>query len=141
MATTLKKFNALGMMSMLITMDGKSTLYLRFGEKGKLHEYTMPTKRQLKRRLAQKWERFVDVTTRRTVYFYSSGMDCDGVESGHRVKYKNILVAEKEQENDYEWADGPLYFNRLTKAEYMEAESHYRDRGMEAYENGHPHCY
>jgi len=109
---------------------------------GKLHKsitFKQPTKRKIKQAIACKWERFVDVTTRRAVYFYESGTDCDGVSSGSPVKYSNIFKAEQDQDEAYNWADGPLYFSRITKAEYAEAKSYRRDHGMEAYEDGHPH--
>ena len=131
---------ALGL-SLFVLKDGKDvTVVMKAGKKStKAHMFKWYSKRQLKVKSTDALETFIDVTTRRTVYFYESGMDCDGVSSGSGSKYKNIFEAEKSQEHAYEWADGPLYFSRMTKQEYLESKPHYRDHGMEAHEDGHPH--
>jgi len=138
MPTIIKRFKGLR----LIIAEYETNQYviaIGAGKKNITFNIKWYTKRQLKRIAARKWERVVDVVTRRSVYFYQSGTDCDGVSSGNGIKYKNIFAAEREQESDYEWADGPLYFSRITKAEYEKSESHYRDYGMEAHEDGHSH--
>lgn len=83
--------------------------------------------------------RMVDLATNRTVYFYESGTDCDGVSSGRAVEYRNLREAEKDHDSQYEWADGPLSFSRISKAEFNDAQPFFRDLGLEAFENGHPH--
>ena len=83
----------------------------------------------------------IDVITYRKVYYYRSGMDCDGVQFGGPVVYSNIRIARERMESDYQWSDGPLSFSRMTRLEYREAESFTRDRGMEAFEDGHSHCW
>lgn len=72
-------------------------------------------------------------------YYINWGRDCDGVESSRSVSFDNALEAHKFIEDAYKWADGPESWTKCTKEEYEEYESTYRDLGMEAYENGHPH--
>ena len=117
--------------------DNHYVVLLKLASKSKVFTVKVPSKRHIKSKL----ERMVDVATRRKVYFYRSGMDCDGVEFGNAIAYKNIHEAEESQEHDYNWADGPMYFNRMTKEEYLAAKPHRRDRAMEAFENGHPHSW
>jgi len=69
----------------------------------------------------------LDHITGRTVYFYESGTDCDGCESGSRAQYYSITEANRCHEDAYKWADGPFYNTRITKAEYDAAESYFKD--------------
>ena len=85
-----------------------------------------------KQAASQKAEYAVDVITRREVFFYHSGRDCDGVEYGSGCAYKNIHEARESIEDAYEWADGPMSFTRITRKQYEEAESYSRDRFAEA---------
>lgn len=85
----------------------------------------------IKQAIAERVQYAVDVVTRRTVYYYHSGRDCDGVEYGGPVKYENRLVAEKSMDEAYDWADGPMHFARITAKEYADAESYSRDRYAE----------
>ena len=89
--------------------------------------------------MSERMTNLIDKVTRRKVYFYEGGRDCDGVSSASGTEYNNIYEAEASQEKAYQWADGPLYFTRITKEEYNGSESYYRDYGTEAYEDGHAH--
>ena len=76
----------------------------------------------------------------RTQYYHESGRDCDGVTSSCVHKYKNALQAYEAIESAYNWADGPVYFTKITKAQYDTFEPvPSRDLVLEAFENGHPH--
>lgn len=77
---------------------------------------------------------------RRTQYYINSGTDCDGVSSSRAVSFPNAAEAERQMNEAYQWADGPEYFTKCTKEQYEEYEATWRDYGMEAYEDGHPHC-
>lgn len=138
MSTFVKK--ALGCKLIGCKIGMEVTLVASIGKHQKMFQFKLRNKRQLKQLLAHKWERIVDVTTLRTVYFIEGGTDCDGVSSSSSIKYKNIFAAEKAQDHAYEWADGPLYFTRCSKEEHMEYQNTWRDYGMEAHEDGHPHC-
>ena len=76
---------------------------------------------------------------RRTKYYVSSGTDCDGVYSTQRMKFKSAYEAEQFISKAYNWADGPLSFNPIDEETYDGFEAEWRDYGMEAYEDGHPH--
>lgn len=113
--------------------------HIKVGKFRKYANIRIRSRYTIKKELRQLRTRVVDIVTRRPVYFYSSGMDCDCVSYGHPVKYDNIFVAEKDIEESYAWADGPMSYERMTKADYEEAESYSRDLAMEAHEDGHDH--
>lgn len=76
---------------------------------------------------------------RRTQYYINWGRDCDGCESTRAVKFSSAYDALESIDASYEWADGPETWDKVTKEEYEEFQPSFRDLGMEAYENGHPH--
>jgi hypothetical protein len=89
-----------------------------------------------------KKRRLIDVITRREVFYYHTGMDCDHSYWEHPCKYDNIFHAEKCIDSAYEDAEGALTFTRITRDEYdrcKERGNVSRDLALEAHENGHPH--
>lgn len=76
-----------------------------------------------------------------TVAVVFGGMDCDGVEFGNRVRVVQAVpvVVNKEIEEAYEWADGPLSYRLEYPDRAVNLERWSVDRGMEAHEDGHPH--
>jgi len=71
----------------------------------------------------------------------TEGCDCDGVQYRHIGEpVKAVpLVLLKQEDDEYDWADGPMhiYYEKPSIALKMENKS--VDRALEAYENGHPH--
>ena len=76
---------------------------------------------------------------RRNKYYINWGRDCDGCESSRSVKFNGAYEAHTFIEEAYNWADGPETWSPCTKEEYEQYQPTFRDLGMEAYENGHPH--
>ncbi len=70
-----------------------------------------------------------------------SGMDCDCVQYSGSVSIIDAdwRSVQEHIDNQYEWAEGPLYysFEKPSVAEKIEYES--RDLALEAFEDGHPH--
>lgn len=84
-------------------------------------------------------ERQLSRLDHRTQYYINWGRDCDGCESTRAVKFSSAYDALESIDAAYEWADGPESWDKCTKAEYEEFQPTFRDLGLEAYENGHPH--
>jgi len=74
------------------------------------------------------------------VAIISGGRDCDGVESyGEKtVADASVIKVEAILEEMYRWAEGPVWWE--IKSPSFESERTTRDRTLEAFENGHPHC-
>jgi hypothetical protein len=72
------------------------------------------------------------------VYYSYFSRDCDMCESYNAYEYKNYYQARNQQAESYEWAEGPMSYDEISKEEYQDLSGHYhtRDRVMEAYENG-----
>jgi hypothetical protein len=73
------------------------------------------------------------------VAIVESGMDCDGVQYWGRacVVPAHVMFVMQWEENTEKWADGPFNWHLASPEEEIEYGS--RDRGMEAFEDGHPH--
>lgn len=123
---------ALGITVLAVESQDQHVLGMFVGKKHVINiRFAKRSWTDVKQSIAERAQYVVDVATRRAVYYYHSGRDCDGVEYGRPVKYDNRLVAEKSMDDAYEWADGPMYFTRITKAEYEKAELYSRDRFAE----------
>ncbi|WGH49736.1 hypothetical protein [Alishewanella phage vB_AspM_Slickus01] len=83
--------------------------------------------KHVKNDIKDKLQFFFDKISRRKVYFYNSGMDCDGVSYGSPMTFENIDEANDYIDNAYEWADGYMNFTRISKKQAKEAESYSRD--------------
>jgi len=68
-----------------------------------------------------------------------SGRDCDGVEYHNRVSIVPVEEADACEAGEEEWADGPIYFERMRPSEAKTLEYSSRDLVAEAHENGHSH--
>jgi hypothetical protein len=115
----------------LIPIHDHLILSLKIGKMQKCWLIETPQWRVMKRSAKLRAKLLIDKLTRRTVYYYCSGHDCDHSHFGYQVKYKNIYEAEIEIDDMYEWADGPMNFSRISKKEYREAESYKIDKGAE----------
>lgn len=76
--------------------------------------------------------------TDKVVYYYYSSTDCDMCTSaGYGYTLGERAFREYEQDM-YEGAEGPTQIEKISKEEYLENkdEHYFRDRIMEAYENG-----
>ena len=71
-----------------------------------------------------------------------SGRDCDGVEYWGHVHIIEATIRDFEELYDQteQYADGPFYFTLMRPSEAREVKAESRDRGMEAFEDGHAHC-
>lgn len=69
-----------------------------------------------------------------------SGRDCDCVQYCHgaRRKFVGAFQFEKERQDIYSWADGPVHVTLCPVDELPRSYS--RDLALEAYEDGHAHC-
>lgn len=73
------------------------------------------------------------------IYYSHWSRDCDMCESaGVSVFYGTKKMFDKAYDQAAEWADGPFSWEIISKEEYLErkGERYFRDRVMEAYENG-----
>jgi len=73
------------------------------------------------------------------IYYEYWSRDCDMCESaGVDIFYGGRKAYDKAYQKAGEWAEGPFSWNIITKAEYEQRkdERYFRDRIMEAYENG-----
>lgn len=72
------------------------------------------------------------------VYCRVWSRDCDMCESTYYTKYKNYFEMFHSRKKAYEWAEGPMSYDEVSKQEYLEYKNtyHTRDRAMEAFENG-----
>ena len=117
--------------------DGRRLLFTTcwFGDQARRsHEAT-----QARRARQQK---ILDCTEDGKILIVWEGRDCDGVEYEGRW---SLIDATKEAieahiDNTYEWADGPCHYTFAKPSERDEIEYSSRDRTLEAFEDGHPHC-
>lgn len=73
------------------------------------------------------------------IYYDYYSRDCDMCERSYVEKFQGSRKAYKKmKENAYEWAEGPMEFNEISKDEYNQRAGivNTRDRILEAYENG-----
>lgn len=136
-----KSIKVLGLNVVVIPFNGDIAIGVSFMKIKSLSTtvtFTPPTMSGISGALKLRISDIMDRTGRQ-VYYFNSGMDCDGVQYGSPVKFDNIGQAEERMEDDYKWADGPTNWNRITKDQYMASTSYMRDLGMEAHEDGHPH--
>lgn len=69
-----------------------------------------------------------------------SGMDCDCTKYAHKRTAPSDLDAYiRWEEDQYEWADGPMSIRIVSDEEAATFEGYSRDLALEAYEDGHPH--
>lgn len=74
------------------------------------------------------------------VYVEVYGMDCDCTQYSHLSTAPATFKAyEAWQDEQLEWADGPMHFSIMPEHEADSFRSYSRDLAMEAYEDGHPH--
>lgn len=73
------------------------------------------------------------------VYFVVDSMDCDSVRftSAHRASCGMSYI--RQLEDIYSRAEGPTFHSRISRSDYNEFQSEWRDLGSEAFEDGHPH--
>jgi hypothetical protein len=107
---------------------------------GTLRAFTIPMA-IYRRWLSVKWHapRLTMMTRLRPVYWASSSMDCDCVRSRWASKAANGWRYIRDIDSLYDHAEGPTSHWRITKRQYEEFESEWRDLGTEAHEDGHPH--
>ena len=66
--------------------------------------------------------------------------DCDMCEGTSRHTIPASVMAYEQLCNyEYEYAEGPVSITIMTKEENEEYKPHFRDRALEAFEDGHPH--
>ena len=73
------------------------------------------------------------------VYWASDSRDCDHVRATSPHRSSNGYRYVKNLDALYEGAEGPTSHWRITKTEYKEFVSSWRDYNSEAYENGRPY--
>ena len=69
------------------------------------------------------------------IYFKVWSRDCDCCETTEVYKFWSFWQANKAIEASYLDAEGPVRWSRISKKEYVEHKSTFRDRVLEAYEN------
>ena len=69
------------------------------------------------------------------------GRDCDGVETNNEVIYCDATLHAVQAEVDrlYQWADGPVWWRIERPSVALKLTPTWRDRVMEAFEDGHPY--
>lgn len=70
------------------------------------------------------------------VFCSSWSRDCDNCEGSASHRFDNEKEFQLFREDFYEGAEGPCSVERITKEQYDEFEASFRDRNMEAFENG-----
>jgi hypothetical protein len=88
---------------------------------------------------AERWKDFKTSLIPWEVYYYYSSMDCDGVYSSGVYTAKNGLDYLRTRDDAIYWAEGPVNIYLTTEKHYLEHRPVWRDRGMEAFEDGHAH--
>ena len=68
----------------------------------------------------------------------TSGMDCDCVEWENEVTIMPVGKAHSREQEEYEWADGPITVKWMKPSEALKLLKKTRDRIASAYEDGHP---
>lgn len=81
--------------------------------------------------VSRRVRRFVAKLTPWPVYFIMDSTDCDLCNVVRAVRYPNGWTASRRIEVEYENAEGPLYFERVSKAEYETFENSWRDIAAE----------
>jgi type I site-specific restriction endonuclease len=76
----------------------------------------------------------------KTRYYKFWSRDCDLCESTRVYTFPSKYHADDFEDEQYEWAEGPQSMEEVSKQEYMEFQPSFRDRVMEAYENGNGRC-
>ena len=75
------------------------------------------------------------------VVIVTEGMDCDGGQYRHIGDPMALVPVKIDKAIDiaYEWSDGYMNHYIVTPSEAEKMQNVFIDRGMEAFENGHPH--
>ena len=65
-----------------------------------------------------------------TAYYRIESVDCDHTRSVCAARYASVRQARKQYEKDLESAEGPLMYERISRADYiqMKSEGHHRVR-------------
>jgi len=79
------------------------------------------------------WLRFLQVWP---VYMTQFSRDCDCAEATYRHRFPTWFHANRYIEEAYAEAEGLTVFYEVTRKEYEEFESEFRDRTLEAFEDG-----
>ena len=79
------------------------------------------------------WLRFLQVWP---VYMTQFSRDCDNCEATYRHRFPTWFHASRYIEEAYADAEGLTVFYEVSRKEYEEFESEFRDRNLEAFENG-----
>lgn len=86
----------------------------------KFHFYTLPHFTRL--RLAWYWaKKWAPALRLWPVYYECAGTDCDGYSFNHLYAWPTGLHAVRGIDHAYDWADGPMHFYPLTRAQYKQA--------------------
>lgn len=95
------------------------------------------------RTIKNRLEDFKDALFHKPIYYEYFSRDCDMCESSYCAVFRKGKKAfEKMKMESYEWAEGPMSFTPISKADYEQwhvetnGRTSHRDRVMEAYENG-----
>jgi len=88
------------------------------------------------RKIHRKTKLFIDQTFKEHIYITCWSRDCDMFESTTASVCYGRKAFEKIKEEAYEWAEGPVSWEEISKEEYEDFQPYHRDRIMEAYENG-----
>lgn len=72
----------------------------------------------------------------RPIYVVVWSRDCDMFESTTARKFYSRWEYRNAEMHMIEWSEGPCSMNEITKQEYNEFKSTFRDRAFEAYEDG-----
>ena len=86
-------------------------------------------------------KRIAELAENGKVAIIESGRDCDGVEYWGNVSIipASVVAYNHWYDETDKWADGPFYGQLARVSDTEEVEYSSRDRGMEAFEDGHPH--
>lgn len=74
------------------------------------------------------------------VYAVYWSRDCDMCESSSAYKFPTYWHYLRFVDDAYSWAEGPFGCQIVTKKEYLQHEGYFRDRALEAFENGNQYA-
>jgi len=104
-----------------------------------MHKFGMERDRARMERdqLAHEKERFLDILAESGgIHVIKWSRDCDCAESTSRHFFESRAEFEQWENSVYDWAEGPVSVKIVSRDEYEDFEPYFRDRVMEAYENG-----
>jgi len=74
------------------------------------------------------------------IYLLTTSTDCDHCTATCAKEFFYQQDCQAYMDQRLEWAEGPTYFEYITRREYEEFYPTVRDGILEAFEDGHAHC-